>query len=397
MTNAPTLLLYCQHSLGLGHLKRSWALAAALAAEFRVLLVSGGARPNDMHAPDGVETLELPALAQDEAGRLFSVNEDLSVDDACESRRQCLIDAYRNIRPAVVVIELFPFGRRKFAGELMPLLEETRRGPRPVVASSVRDLLVDRGAGQQKHDDRAAAILDEYFDAVLVHTDPRFSTLDETFRPSAPLGTPVYHTGFVVADASRPQHSNGRRILVSGGGGRFAEPLYTAAIEARRMLSPDAPPMTIVAGPLCPPDTVERLRAATAGDDRIGIDTTVADLADEMRHSSLSVSQCGYNTALDILRAGVPALVVPFAGNGDSEQTERAARLARLGAVRMLAANDLRPDALASAMQAAMDFVPQPVSLDFDGGVRTSRLLTAMLGGAQPFWRQVSAAAARVP
>jgi predicted glycosyltransferase len=136
--------------------------------------------------------------------------------------------------------------------------------------------------------------------------------------------------------------------------------------------------MTIVAGPLCPDEVIERLRAAAARSARIRIETTVPDLGDEMRASALSVSQCGYNTALDVLRAAVPALVVPFADNGDSEQTERATRLAERGAVRMLPAKDLRPDALAAAMRAAMDFVPDRIALDFDGARCSTRLLSVM-------------------
>jgi predicted glycosyltransferase len=151
--------------------------------------------------------------------------------------------------------------------------------------------------------------------------------------------------------------------------------------------------MTIVAGPLCPDDTIDRLRAAARGNARVTVEPTVADLSQEMRASRLSVSQCGYNTALDILRSRVPALVVPFAGNGDSEQTERATRLARLGAVRMLPASDLRPAPLASAIIAALDFVPDPIAFDFDGAARTARLLITMHGAAQ---RSQSGAAARV-
>ena len=38
----PALLIYCQHSLGIGHLTRSFALAAALAERFRVVFLNGG-------------------------------------------------------------------------------------------------------------------------------------------------------------------------------------------------------------------------------------------------------------------------------------------------------------------------------------------------------------------
>jgi predicted glycosyltransferase len=38
----PALLFYCQHSIGMGHLTRSFALALALARDFRVAFLNGG-------------------------------------------------------------------------------------------------------------------------------------------------------------------------------------------------------------------------------------------------------------------------------------------------------------------------------------------------------------------
>ena len=41
----PALLFYCQHSIGMGHLTRSFALAAALAQDFRIVFLNGGPFP----------------------------------------------------------------------------------------------------------------------------------------------------------------------------------------------------------------------------------------------------------------------------------------------------------------------------------------------------------------
>jgi predicted glycosyltransferase len=71
VSHRPALLLYCQHSLGLGHLQRSWALASHLAEAFRVTLVSGG--------------------------KLFSVNGDASVDGVKAKRQQRLIEIARHV------------------------------------------------------------------------------------------------------------------------------------------------------------------------------------------------------------------------------------------------------------------------------------------------------------
>jgi predicted glycosyltransferase len=379
MSTHPDLLLYCQHSLGLGHLKRTWTLAGALAGAFRVVLLSGGAEPRGLCPPHGIDIVQLPALEQDETGRLRPVDSSRSIDEIQRARTRLILNTYRALWPAAVVLELFPFGRRKFAGELISMLAQTRHSSPPIVASSVRDLLVDRGPEQQRHDERARILLEQYFDAVFVHSDPRFSTLDETFRPSTPLRTPVFHTGFVVEPPSAVPRLASSRVLVSGGGGRFAERLYLAAIAAHELLRSAAPPMTIVAGPLCGDDVLNRLCRAADMRPGIRIARTVDDLASEMRASALSVSQCGYNTALDIVRSGAPALVVPFAGNGDGEQSDRAARLERLGAVRVLPPDRLSPETLAAAIEATRRFVPTRVSLDTDGAACTARLLDGMV------------------
>ena len=47
----PALLFYCQHSVGLGHLMRSYALCDRLAERFRVVLIAGGELPNGIDPP----------------------------------------------------------------------------------------------------------------------------------------------------------------------------------------------------------------------------------------------------------------------------------------------------------------------------------------------------------
>src|SRR5918994_1726033 len=105
------------------------------------------------------------------------------LDRAHGARRRTLLEAYRSSRPRVLLLELFPFGRRKFAAELLPLLDHARSAPRPPLAAcSVRDLLVGGRRDQQAHDEVACALANQYLDAVLVHSDPRFARFDETFR-----------------------------------------------------------------------------------------------------------------------------------------------------------------------------------------------------------------------
>jgi predicted glycosyltransferase len=376
----PPLAIYCQHSLGFGHLARSWTLAGALSRHFHVTLWCGGPLPASIAQPGSFDLVQLPPLAMNAEGMLVSLDQRYAVEAALDIRRDLLLRCLAHERPEVLIVELFPFGRKKFARELLPLLDAVHAmWPRPRVVCSLRDILVARGEQQQEHDERARLLIDRYFDAVLVHADPRFARLEESFRPFQPMCTPVYYTGFVAGKTPRRKGSRRNGILVSGGGGRFARPLFLAAMEAHRYL-PHASELTVVAGPLCDESTWAALVSAADGNPSIRLRRTVRDLSAEMAAAQLSISQCGYNTALDIIRARVPALVVPFAERGESEQADRARRLERLGVVRVLAAERLTASAMAGAMQEAQHLRPAALALDLDGAERTASVLKTLAG-----------------
>src|SRR6185295_17179854 len=199
------------------------------------------------------------------------------------------------------------------------------------------------------------------FDAVLVHGDPVFARFDEFFRPREPLRTPVHHTGFVAAGTKSCDIDRREGIVVSGGGGRFAAPLFMTAIAAHALLKQPVV-LTIVAGPFCDESTWHQLVDAARPHRLIRLRRTVTDLRGEMATSRLSISQCGYNTALDIIQSRVPALVVPFAERGETEQTDRACRLKELGVLNVLDAAHLSPTALAAAIEETLEFQPVAVA-----------------------------------
>ena len=372
----PALLCYCQHSVGLGHLMRSYALCGALSERFRVVLLCGGALPEGIGPPPGVQVLALPPLGVGPGGAFVSHDPRYSVEQAWAVRSERILAAFRAVRPVVVLVELFPFGRAKFARELLPLLEAARAAG-ALTACSLRDILVASRADQQAHDDRAAALADAHLDAVLVHSDPGFARLEETFAPRRRLRVPVHYTGFVVRDAATAGPPRGNHVVVSAGGGLVGEPLLRAAAAAQ----PEAGvPMRLIGGPLLPEDAWRRV-CAQAGPE-VELRRTVADLGAELRGARASVSQGGYNTALEVVRSGVPGLIVPYATAEEDEQTRRARRLERRGAVRVLAAERLAPATLAAEVRRLLTFEPRAAAVDLEGARRTGHLLEGLLAGS---------------
>jgi predicted glycosyltransferase len=316
-----------------------------------------------------VEVVALPSLSQAVEGPLVT-GDGSELEQARELRRAAILRAYRQLRPEVVLTELFPFGRRRFRVELGPLLELA--SGRSLVVSSVRDILVGQRRDQAGHEAKALQVANRFYDAVLVHADERLARFEESFGRAAALVPEVVHTGFVHRGG--PPLGGPRRpeLVVSAGGGRVGEPLLRYALaaqpEIRARVGLD---VRLIAGPFLPEEAFAALRAGAAGRDGVVVERQVDDLCAVLAGAAASLSQGGYNTTLDLLRAGVPALVVPFAEGREDEQRRRAARLEALGAVRVLEAERLTPERLAAAVVELVRFRPAPVELDL-GGARKS-------------------------
>jgi predicted glycosyltransferase len=275
-----------------------------------------------------------------------------------------------------VFVELFPFGRARFARELVPLLECAREHG-AMTACSVRDILVTGRDNQERHDQRARRLANAHLDAVLVHSDPSFARLEDTFGAFDGLDVPVRYTGFVVRGSSngaKPERQP--RVVVSAGGGLVGEPLLRAAILAQEQLWPRTRiPMRVIAGPLMPEDAWQHLRSLASGRPGLELVRSVPDLAHELRTATAAVSQGGYNTTIEIVRAGVPALIVPYVTAEEDEQARRARRLRRLGVVRVLAPDRLDPARLAEEIDGLRGFTPARPAIDLDGARGTCEAL----------------------
>jgi predicted glycosyltransferase len=374
----PTLLFYCQHSLGIGHLTRSFALARALRSRFQVVFLNGGRLPQGVGVPTGVRCIDLPPLGMDDGHTVISRDAGFDLATARAERRRLIEQAVASTRPALLLVELFPFGRKKFAGEILPMIRAARRhGAR--VACSLRDILVDGRPDQQHHDDRACWLVNRYVDAVIVHSDPAFARLEDSFRPRRTLRTPVWHSGFVVPERRVDVRARrGEHLIVSAGGGIVGNDLFGAALDAHRRTGV---PMHIVAGPFLPEPQWQALQREAAGLPGVQLLRHVPDLAAQMAAARASISQCGYNTALDLVVSQVPALVVPYATATENEQQQRALRLASLGAMQCLEPGRLDGAALAAAIPELLRFRPRAAALALDGAQRSTELLAQLVDG----------------
>lgn len=165
------------------------------------------------------------------------------------------------------------------------------------------------------------------------------------------------------------------RVVVSAGGGSVGEPVLRSAVEAQpQILDATGMHMRVITGPFLPEETYASLRKAARSQKGLIVRRFVPDLVAELRQARVSISQCGYNTALDIVQARVPALVVPVLEDGD-EETRRAKQLEDLGIVRVLPRERLDRHTLTKEICALAESRPGDFDFDLDGARASTNIL----------------------
>lgn len=360
------VFFYVQHLLGIGHLKRAAALCRALErAGFEVTLASGGA------PVPGIRALQLPPVRSDSSFKTLLNEGGDPIDEAWKARRrERLLQAFHDNFPRVLVTELFPFGRRQMRFELIPLLEAARAAPRrPLIVCSVRDLLQPNPAREAETAER----FERYFDRLLVHGDPRVAAFERSFGAATRLAGKLHYTGYVVDEAPPAGDAGAGEVLVSAGGGAVGRELLETAIRARPLTGLGHRTWRVLAG-------VNAKDLDGLQGEGVIVERARDDFTLRLRNCVLSVSQAGYNTVMETLQAGARAVLVPYAGGAESEQTSRARLLAGRGLVQMVEGDALSPAALAAAIErAAAAPRPVPDAIDLDGAQRTAALLREWL------------------
>lgn len=382
--NKLNILFYCQHSMGIGHLTRSFAICDQLTALGEVTFLSGGELPKKWHGSrDRIKLVQMPALSMDAEGLLYTGEPGVSLDKTRANRKHLLREALLHEPPDILIVEMFPFGRKKFAFEILPMIELLKqKNPQALVVCSVRDILVTRRRDQKKHDRVARERLNNYFDLVLVHSDPGYVRLELTFSEFTNLEIPVHYTGFVtpkaIAEVAQPSSSTGQ-VLVSVGGGRVGEQLLSMALRAQPLLYKRLGlSMFLLTGPFLPEAAKKRLQLL-GNNEGLRIEPYVEDLCGEMGRSDLSISQCGYNTMMDVLLSGIPSIVVPYCEAGEDEQLRRAQILHERGRLEVIHPDALSVNKLLQQIEKMALETRYPIDADLRGARNSARLLQTRL------------------
>lgn len=368
----PKVLFYVQYLLGIGHVRRAALIAGNMVEQgFEVHVMFGGVPvPEIDFAPAIIHHLMPLKSADANFSTLADENGNIVSDKYKEQRCEQLLGLAADIQPDIVLTETYPFGRRQMRFELLPLLDWAQtQSPRPLIISSIRDILQRR---PEKRERESIERSETYYDKVLVHGDEAFTPLIQSFPPAQKIISKIGYSGYVCPPP--PLISEQRSgIVASVGGGSIGYELLEAALQLYRSGYQPDEHWYFMTGPNMPPDMAEYLHSCA--DSRLTVLRMVTDFVERLASAKISVSLGGYNTTMDIIQTGVPSVMMPFEGEEETEQLERAQILAKAGRINLVRQRDLTPDTLKQAMENALQSQAVMPATDTEGAVNSATLI----------------------
>jgi predicted glycosyltransferase len=383
------IAFYSYDEHGLGHVRRSIAIAHALSAAepASILLIAGAREAALFKLPDGTDTLALPAPDTDFNGDRRGPEIGLDRAGTVRVRARALRNALAAFDPDVLIVDRLTLGVHEELSESLGVLRAM--GTRLVLG--LRDILAEptRVRAEFERAD-AFAVLRRNYHAIWVYGDPRVYDPGVEYALPEDIRAMVRYTGYLDRrDAERPSAEDpaarrrelrlpdGRLALCVVGGGEDGHRLANAFARADL---PTGATGVIVAGPFMPDRERDALHTLVAGRPDLRVLDFIPDAEALITLADDVVAMGGYNTACEILASRSRALVVPRSEPGD-EQLIRAQRLSALGALDLLGPGDLSASALSAWLADGGPPRHAPrTPIDMGGLTRLPYLLDDLLG-----------------
>ena len=326
-------MLHCHDSFGIGHLRRTLTLAAALRErqpDMQILITSGSPCATHFELPEGVDIIKLPSVTKDAHGQYVPRGLGDSLGTVVRLRRRLLLETYRTFQPRLILVDHQPLG---LCGELTDVLEEATKDGVPTVLG-LRDIVDEPAAVAQEwsRPDLRRAI-GELYSKLVVYGDPSVFDLCAEYAFPPEWRDKLDYVGYVVREApersARAVPSIRPVVLVTVGGGEDGVDRIHTYLE---MLE-ESPPLwntCMVLGPLFPKREARSVKRRARLLNGLEVHTFHHDVPRLLSQSDAVVSMAGYNSVTEIMQSGKPAVFWPRTFPR-REQHVRAERLELLG------------------------------------------------------------------
>ena len=362
------ILMYSHDTYGLGHLRRTMAIAEHLRQRgVNILILTGSPLAGRYETPEGVDFVRIPGMIKKTNEEYLPLSIKINARHALNIRRNIIVATAKAFQPHLFIVDKAPMGLRR---EVIPTLKWLkRRLPRTRTILGLRDIMDDAASTTREWAEKGVYdVLEQFYSEIWVYGNKNiYDPITEYAIPPA-ISDKMVFTGYIPRHVPSPQSMTQVRreerfgageklVVVTTGGGGDGYPLMDAYLSMLEQGDAPVHRAIFVSGPFMPkPEREAVARRAARLHARFHHFyrrmETLMGLADAV------VTMGGYNTTCEILSQCKPCLVVPREVPR-LEQRIRAEALSARGLIEYLPWDALSPEGLRDKLRRLLG-APEP-------------------------------------
>ena len=316
------ILMYSHDTYGLGHIRRTMAIAAHLRdPNINILILTGSPIAGRFSFPEQIDFVRIPGMIKKTNEEYQPLSIKINPKHALEIRKNIITATAKTFQPDLFIVDKEPLGLKK---EVLPTLQWLRRCmPATRTILGLRDIMDEASVVRRDWRDKGVyEILEHLYSEIWVYGIRDFyDPITEYAIPDTVSGK-IAFTGYIPRkipqkeDARRVKEEQGlgaddRLVVVTTGGGGDGYPVidtYLTMIENARFQLPFK--SVLITGPFMPQHKRKKVFQRAC---KLGIPTYhfFRQMEKIMAAADVVVTMGGYNTLCEVLSLGTLNLVIP--------------------------------------------------------------------------------------
>ena len=316
------ILMYSHDTYGLGHIRRTMAIAAhLLGPRVNILILTGSPIAGRFSFPEQIDFVRIPGMIKKTNDEYLPLSIKINARHALDIRKNIITATAKTFQPQLFIVDKEPLGLRKEVLPTLKWLQRSRPDTRAILG--LRDIMDDAATVKKDWQDKGVyEILQNLYSEIWVYGNREFYDPIKEYDIAESISQKMYFTGYIPRKMPGPEavrhirkefgvKAEEKLVVVTTGGGGDG---YLVMRNYVNMLESAAKPLpfksVLITGPFMPKNKRRKIfkRARKMGVRGYHFYRQMEKI---FAAGDLVVCMGGYNTLCEILNQGTPSLVIP--------------------------------------------------------------------------------------